>query len=294
MRLHVVALICVSVIAGAANGQAESDKLFARENLIAWCIVPFDAAQRGPEARAEMLKRLGISKLAYDWRAEHVPTFDKELETLKRREITLQAFWFPAALNAEAIAILEALKRHEVKTELWVSMHGGEVECTPEEHAVRVAQHAAAIRPIAEAAGAQGCRVGLYNHGGWFGEPRNQIEIIHALEKDGVTNVGLVYNQHHGHAHVDGFAELMADMLPYLYAVNLNGMDPNGDARGRKILAIGTGELDQQLLRIIRDSGYNGPIGILDHTDRDAETVLKENIAGLEWIVPQLDRNNPE
>src|SRR5947209_1079710 len=32
-------------------------QLFARDNLIAWCIVPFDSKRRGPEERAAMLER---------------------------------------------------------------------------------------------------------------------------------------------------------------------------------------------------------------------------------------------
>jgi hypothetical protein len=67
--------------------------LFARTNLVAWCIVPFDAKKRGPEERAVMLERLGIKRLAYDWRAEHIPTFDAEMVALKKRGIEFTAFW---------------------------------------------------------------------------------------------------------------------------------------------------------------------------------------------------------
>ena len=34
---------------------------FAQSNLVAWCIVPFDAKKRSPEERVEMLVRLGLS-----------------------------------------------------------------------------------------------------------------------------------------------------------------------------------------------------------------------------------------
>src|SRR5690606_41954104 len=34
------------------------------------------------------------------------------------------------------------------------------------------------IAYIADRAKELGCKVALYNHGGWFGEPENQIEII--------------------------------------------------------------------------------------------------------------------
>jgi glucose dehydrogenase len=43
------------------------------------------------------------------------------------------------------------------------------------------------------------------------------------------------------------------------------------------------------LLKIIRDSGWRGPIGILNHTDEDAEKRLRENISGLESLVARLD-----
>ena len=87
-------------------------KLFAKDNLVAWCIVPFDAKKRGPEERAAMLKRLGFTKFAYDYRAEHIPTFDAEMEALKKQGIELTAWWFPQTLNAEARQILDVLKRH--------------------------------------------------------------------------------------------------------------------------------------------------------------------------------------
>ncbi len=265
---------------------AEKTSIFDHDNLIAWCIVPFDSQKRGPEERGEMLARLGIKKFAYDWRAEHIPTFDEELDVLKRYNIELTAFWFPSGLNDEARTILDVLKRHQVKTQLWVTMGGGDIECTPEEQAQRIAQHVEILRPLVEAAAEIGCSIGLYNHGSWFGEPDNQIAIIKALD---APNVGIVYNLHHGHEHVDQLPELLERMKPYLYAVNLNGMNRGGDKKGQKILPLAQGELDLHLLQVIQDSGYDGPIGVLGHTQDDAETTVKDNLDGLDWLLPQLD-----
>src|SRR4029079_10360120 len=78
-------------------------------------------------------------------------------------------------------------------------------------------------------------------------------------------------------------------MKPYLRAVNLNGMVRGGDKKGLKIVPLGQGELDLSLLRTIRDSGYRGPIGILGHTQDDAEERLRDNLDGLDWLVPPLD-----
>jgi hypothetical protein len=108
-----------------------------------------------------------------------------------------------------------------------------------------------------------------------------------------VKNVGMVYNLHHGHDHLDRFPALLQAMLPYLKALNLNGMDEGGDKVGRKILPLGQGERDLNLLRIIRDSGYRGPIGILGHTEDDAEERLLDNLDGLDWLLPQLEGKPP-
>ncbi len=90
-------------------GAAEPDpkNLFDRKNLVAWCIVPFDSKKRGPERCAAMLEKLGFSKFAYDYRAEHIPTFDTEIEALKRHHVELTAWWFPTILNDEARMTLE-------------------------------------------------------------------------------------------------------------------------------------------------------------------------------------------
>jgi sugar phosphate isomerase/epimerase len=271
-----------------AGGPKPAGDLFARDNLVAWCIVPFDAKKRGPEERAAMLERLGFTHFAYDYRAEHVPTFDAELTALQRHGVTLAAWWFPMTLNAEAKMTLELFQRHGVRPQLWVNGSGAPVKSTAE-HEARLEQEVARLQPIAAAAAKAGCPVALYNHGGWFGEPENQLAILARLRRGGAQNVGLVYNLHHGHAHLDRFPELLALMRPHLLALNLNGMIRDGDKSGRKILPLGQGEMDLQLLRLIRDSGWRGLVGILNHTDEDAEARLRDNLDGLDWLVAQLD-----
>ena len=269
----------------AATARPAEPLLFEKGNLVAWCIVPFDAKRRGPEERAAMLEKLGFQHFAYDYRAEHIPTWDAELDALKRHHIELTAWWFPSTLNDEAKKTLELFQRHGVKPQLWVS-GGGEPVKDAAEQAQRVEKEAARIRPIAEAAAPLGIKVALYNHGGWFGEPENQLAII---EKLGLPNVGLVYNLHHGHEHLDRFPQLLEKMKPHLLALNLNGMTRGGDEHGDKILPLAQGELDLQLLKMIRESGWRGLIGILNHTSEDAEARLLDNLDGLQWLTPQLD-----
>ena len=59
------------LLAGLCVGTNAADN-FAKDKLVAWCIVPFDAKQRGPAERAAMLKKLGLKRVAYDWRTQHL------------------------------------------------------------------------------------------------------------------------------------------------------------------------------------------------------------------------------
>ena len=256
--------------------------IFARDNLVAWCIVPFDAKKRSPAERVEMLKELGFKKYAYDWRAEHLPTFDEEVGLLKKAGIELTAVWFPAGLGGDAEKLLAVIEKHKVTPQLWIMFPEPPVK----EQAAKVREAAKSLRPVVEAAGKLNCKVALYNHGGWGGEPENQIAVIEAL---GLKNVGIVYNLHHGHDHLDRFPALLKTMKPHLLALNLNGMAKGGDKAGKKILPLGAGELDLGLLKVIRDSGYARPIGILGHTQDDAAERLADNLDGLAWLKSKLD-----
>jgi sugar phosphate isomerase/epimerase len=265
----------------------DAAKLFARENLVAWCIVPFDAKNRAPAERAEMLQRLGFRRFAYDWREQHLPSLETELGELKKRGIELTAVWFPSGLNNDGRFILDTLQKHGVKTQLWVML----VDPAPgNDQAAKIEAAVAAITPIAQEAAAIGCQVGLYNHGGWGGEPENQVAVIEAAK---LPNVGIVYNLHHGHDHLDRFPQLLEAMVQHLLCLNLNGMVKRGDQIGKKILPLGQGDLDLGLLRTIAQSGYRGPVGILGHTQDDAEQRLQDNLDGLAWLTPQLAGEKP-
>lgn len=147
-RIAFVLATVLSLRAAAAEPvkapAAQGTKLFEQKNLMAWCIVPFDSKKRGPEERAAMLEKLGFTQFAYDYRAEHIPTFDAEVEALANHKVELSAWWFPTELNAEARGILDVLKRHKIKAQLWVTGGGGPTK-TEEERIARVKAEAARI-----------------------------------------------------------------------------------------------------------------------------------------------------
>lgn len=261
----------------ASNEGSTDESIFARDNLVAWCIVPFDPINRTPLQRAEMLERLGIRRMAYDWREQHVPTFEDEILAYKKHEIEYFAFW------GWHPAMASLIQKHDIRPQIWTTF-GAPATGTQEE---RVSAAGKALIPLVDQVRLLDCRLALYNHGGWSGEPANMVAVCRWLrENTQADHVGIVYNLHHGHDHISDFAEVLALMKPYLLCLNLNGM--NTDAKP-KILPLGKGEHDQRMLEIIRRSGYRGPIGILDHrSDVDAEQSLRENLEGLKRLLHEM------
>lgn len=251
--------------------------LFEDTNLVAWCVVPFDAKKRGPEERAEMLRRLGIRKLAYDWRGEHVKEFEAEILACEKHGIAYFAFW---GRHPEAFALFKA---RGLKPQIWQTAP----QPTVEDEQERVAEVGRQLLPLVSETRTMGCPLGLYNHGGWSGEPANLVALVEWLRANSkAEHVGIVYNLHHAHEHIDDFADVLALMKPYLLCLNLNGMKANADP---KILPVGKGDDDARLLRTITESGYTGPIGVLDHRpDTDSELSLRENLDGVKAIAAVL------
>jgi sugar phosphate isomerase/epimerase len=277
-------LLTIAILAtsSAKLTAADAPSLFDRKNIAALWIVPYDAKKRGPEERALMLKELGVTKLAYDWRAEHVPTFNAEVEAMQKHGIEITAWWYPAR-NPQ---ILDAIKSHGIHPQLWVC---GSRTITTTNDAERIEAEAARIRPIAEEAAALGCKVGLYNHREpWFEEQDHQIAIIERLKHDGIRNVGIVFNFHHWRGSLTEFPALFKRIQPYLIAVNLNGMRAD-TTQYPGVRYIGSDESELAMIRVVEASGWRGPVGIIhERGNLDAAEGLKGNLQGLEWVQKEL------
>lgn len=254
----------------------------ADQNLVAWCIVPFDASGRGPAERAKMLKKLGIRRCAYDWRAQHVPSFEQEILEYKKHGIEFFAFW---AGHDQAYALFE---KHNIHPQVWRML--GEVEGASQTEKIKSAVES--LLPVVERTSALGCKFGLYNHGGWGGEPQNMVAVVKRLRQLGHDHVGIVYNFHHGHGHIADWKESLVILKPHLLCLNLNGMNDRAEP---KILGIGKGKHERVMIREIIASGYDGPIGILDHRNElDAEESLRENLVGLRQIREEISSGNQD
>ena len=280
----VASVVCVR----AAETTTRAEQLFAEDNLVAWCIVPFDAEQRGPRERVQMLARLGFTQYAWDWREEHLATWPEEISLARAHGIKLAAVWLwieegkdePGRLSAGNLTVINAINEAGLAVDYWIGFH--ENYFANLDHDERVAKGAAMVAHLNTLAADSDSTVSLYNHGGWFGESENQLEII---ERVNDPRAGMVYNFHHAHHEIEQWPENLARMLPYLRAVNLNGMKPAGP----KIVPLGQGTHELDMLRVLLESGYDGPVGILGHVDTaDVETILRQNLDGLKVLTGRL------
>ena len=269
-----------------SNQTENASFLFDKSNLVAWCIVPFDSKERSPEERAAMLQELGISQLAYDWRKKHLPTFETELEMLDKYNIDLQSVWFwidqdsVGYLGEDNEALWDKIVANNVQTECWFSFSPQFFEGLSDEE--KRQRTIAFIADFRERAKQQGCTLGMYNHGDWFGNPMNQLAIIDSLGDD---HLGMVYNFHHAHHEIDEFPALLEKMQDHLLCINLNGMVREGE----KILALGDGTEELAMMQAIQNSNYQGPIGVIGHQDeQDVKEVLVQNLKGLDQLKAEL------
>lgn len=251
------------------------------DNLLAWCIVPFDSVHRTPAQRISMLKDLGFKSYAYDWRNENLPEMEDEFRLAAENGIDVKAVWLWIDANADAPGklspaneqMLSIVENAGLRTQIWTGFHpnffGGLSEADAVNKGVEMVGY------LAERAGEIGCNVALYNHGDWFGDPENQVKIILGIPD---REVGIVYNFHHAHDQLDRLPRLIEIMKPYLWVVNLNGMR----AEGPKILPIGSGDLEKEMIDRFVEAGFTGPFGILGHIeDADVKIILENNLQGL-------------
>ncbi|AOS44588.1 Alpha-L-fucosidase [Lacunisphaera limnophila] len=263
------------------------ESLFASTNLLAWCIVPYDSQKRTPAERIAMLQRLGFTQYVWDWRPEHLKDLPEEIKRSRAAGVNLRAIWLwidgtqdqVGALGASNRAVFDAVAQAHLPVEFWVGFHDNYFAGLDDE--ARLLKARAMVAHLRDRAAETGGTVALYNHGGWFGEPENQLKILAAVGDD---SVGLVYNFHHAHDQLDRYADILHRLVPHLRAVNLNGMRPEGP----KILPLGQGTREGEMLRQLQAAGYVGPLGILGHVeDVDVEGVLRANLDGLRTLTKQ-------
>ena len=274
--------ILVLIVFYACNKKSENP--IKIEEVTPWCIVNFDSLERSPIERIQMLKNMGFKKYGYNWDNKHLDNLKEEFTLAKENniEITSIFLWLNAKrdsigkLSPANERMLDLLSEVDYKPTIWLSFSDNFFKDRTQEQSLSKAIEF--IKYIKIKADKIGCKIALYNHHGWFGNPYNQIEIIEALPN---YSLSMVYNFHHAHQYLDDFEKIAKKIKHYLSYVNINGMKREGP----KILTIGDGDHEQEMIKIFIEEGFKGPWGILGHIKtEDVQKVLERNIKGIKSL----------
>jgi len=280
--------ICIVILIIASYSCSKVDKPITIDNISPWCVVSFDSLERKPLDRITMLKSMGFSKYGYNWREKHLPEMRDEFALAEKNDMQIVSVFLWLNAKRDSIGklsplnekLLQNLKEIKNKPDLWLSFSHNYFENLSQEESLALAIEY--IKFVKNKADQVGCKIALYNHHGWFGNTDNQIEIIKKLPEDSLK---MVYNFHHAHDYLDNYTEVLKKIKPYLTYVNLNGMRKNGP----KILTLGEGDYEFEMIQTLINEGYNGPWGVLGHIEtEDVQKVLERNMKGLEVLNDKL------
>ena len=153
----------------------QKNSLYAADNLVAWCVVPFDKMNRGPFERAKMLNELGFRKFAYDWRDQHLATFPEEVASLNEFDIELTSVWWWIDGQGENLLsegnqqLLDYVDSLDITCDIWMSFDDRFFEGLND--SLKLEKATDAVISLHEKIAPTGARLQLYNHGAWFGKP---------------------------------------------------------------------------------------------------------------------------
>jgi sugar phosphate isomerase/epimerase len=229
-----------------------------------WPFFAFDnGVGRGvwqPSVQAETVKKLGYDGIHYNY--TNPKDFAAKLSACRAAGVPIHAVYIYTFVDQPGKTydpgvreMIRMLKGSQ--TIIWMTLRDGE-------RGKQDAEAAGVVREIASMAAESGLKVSLYPHAGFYvatAEDAVRIAKVVDLPNVGVT-VNLCHELFAGNS--ERLAEVVKTAAPYLNLVSINGASPV-PGKGPKAwdtLPLGSGTFDTDaFLRLIRDSGYRGPIG---------------------------------
>lgn len=296
---------CIGPFDGVARGPEERAQMLARLGFKSYAYLWFDPSRDPPafDAEIDAMSRHGIRIVAWWFPFEaHEVAAKSTLEILRRHHIRPQ-LWITHLPSDHDSSVDDWGKLREAKNgsgeaygssdELHVALQRTAFRLSARTETVndgipsQVDREVYRIQALIDLVKPYGNTIALYNHGGWFGSMNNQLAIIRKLEELGVKGVGIVYNFSHARdAHHDEtaiFNAIWREIASYVVAVNVTGTAMEGT-----VIYPSEGDRELEMMRIIEESGWLGPIGLTAEKGGDAELTLRNDLIGLDWLAAEL------
>jgi sugar phosphate isomerase/epimerase len=239
-----------------------------------------------PEKQAATLAALGYDGIGYSG----VEELEERMDAFARHRIRIFNLYVGARLGPEgptlAPGLVEALPKLKNRgIALWLFVTGKADD--GEAQAIRI------VGEIADLAAAQGVRVVLYPHTGFY--VATLSDAMRVARATGRPNVGVTFNLCHflkveGES---GWREAVVSALPLLEFVSINGADA-GDTRTmgweRLIQPLGRGTFDvARVMSTLKELGYRGPVGLQCYNVMgDQEDNLRRSMIAWQEIASRL------
>ncbi|MEY3897923.1 MAG: hypothetical protein RLZZ214_3444 [Verrucomicrobiota bacterium] len=254
--LTIRSLFCLLMLASAPfskAGTAEPWPFFAFDNGVGRGVWP------APK-QAETVKSLGYDGIHYNY--TNPKDFATKIAACKAANVPIKAMYFYTFVDKPGAAydpgVKDAIRMLKGSdTVIWMTLRDGK-------RGQQDKEAASVVREIAGMAAESGLKVSIYPHAGFY--VATAEDAVRVVKQVDLPNVGVTINLCHElfAGNSERLAEVVKTAAPYLNLVSINGASPI-PGKGPKAwdtLPLGSGSFDTDtFLRLIRDSGYRGPIG---------------------------------
>ena len=253
----------LATIASATLGdsaQSAADKAKFRD-IPPWTLYAFDNGLNGPDvptidSKAALLKKLGYTGMTDHFNANRLP---QVLEALDQHGLEFASLYYTPKVDEDidpklrdAIALL---KGRRARIEIGFMSK----QFKPSDPAAD-ARAVDSLKRVADWCADTGPVISIYPHRGFWTERTE--DGVRLAQKTGLKTIGTNLNLVHWKwvPQTRPFAALVAEALPHLKLVTINGLDtPNKDA----IVSLADGDFDVAgWLATIKQAGYSCPIGL--------------------------------
>lgn len=257
--MKLITRLCMLALAGLASfvHSAAADES-------PWPFFAFDnGVGRGvwqPSVQAETVKKLGYDGIHYNY--TNPKDFAAKLSACRAAGVPIHAVYIYTFVDQPGKSYDPGIKEmirmlKGSQTIIWMTLRDGK-------RGKQDAEAAGVVREIAGLAAESGLKVSLYPHAGFYvATAEDAVRIAKVVD---LPNVGVTVNLCHELFAGNGerLAEVVKTATPYLNLVSINGASavPGKGNKAWDTLPLGSGTFDTDaFLRLIRDSGYRGPIG---------------------------------
>ena len=242
--------ILALLLAGQTFALAQSSNIFAFDNAVG-------RGKWTPEQQAGTLKKLGYDGISYNYtKPQDLAAW---IAACKAHDVKLQGlylFTFPDKPEAYDPAFKDAIKLLKGSDcIIWMTLR--EVKDKTKNYDKECVE---IVRDIAEQAAANGLKVAIYPHAGFYVSTGLQsLRMVKLVDR---PNVGPSFNLCHEFVTKNGdtIDETIRQVAPSAYLISVNGMDV---AHKNYFGRLDQGDYDVAgFVKKIRDAGYKGPIGL--------------------------------